>query len=776
MNFREPWVGLLVVALLCWLPGGAAAGHDENAPPGDGFSVVLKPRAGLTGKPGVTVEVISQEGEGSRIRREIASAAGSAFFRPQGPPPWRVHVQAPRVWSLPTLVEEATGQSVEIDLYPSRRLEARISLPGDGELPESATVRLQPATPGSGRFETVTLVCPVGEDGELDCVVPALSGLDIRVRVPGFASRFFWDADLTAGAVETPHSLGTLRLVPGGSVVGTVEVPRGVEMEGVTVRLEPAPGSPMDAGAPGTADRLRSVEAKPADRGSFSLEGLEEGLYRLVVMHPDLVAPDVEPLKVLAGAQTELRDPVVLKPPRPLKVVVDPPFDPYQRDWTVRVLRVRSTGLGSRSVSAQGTTAAGMFPAQGLAAGVHEVEISDSTGMSVARQRVEDLSHDLVLVKVVPILVEGSLELGGEPLVARLTFRGPAHPTTGTSSTKVLESDAEGRFSGYLSESGLWDVRVEAPVPPVHWRSARVEIEAQEGLAELELDLPENHLEGTVVLESGEPVRGAEVTIADPLAVTRPVQVQSDLEGRFVVYGLEEGDYRVGASARRGDELLTGHSAVLRVEDGMSPDVDVVLKPRRVLSGRIVNPEGVPVPDAWIEVEPYVQGQPDPMNGGVHKVAADGSFEVPLPAATSHVHLRVMARGFALRTLRLPMGAVGEIPVSRSAGTVVIGLPPHPVPWGDPGAFRPFLVNAAGDKIYLVPLLQWSQANGMPFVDLATGPERLEIPLLPPGVYSVCWLDSRDYFDPTVRGTGCSTGELLEDGVLTLQLAPSPTN
>lgn len=748
------------------LTSGVAAERGET------FEVQL----GVPGAASTEIPVVLKvsSGQAEDVRQVKAVAPGSVAVVPPGRPPWTIQAEAPGFWSAPALVEPPVASPVEIVLLPARQLVAQLEVPRGEELPGSITIRIAEVPPkgAAPALGEAMLECPIDAEGRLSCAVPALPDIDLRLRTHGFASRFFWGLDLSrTSADREPVSLGRIRLRPGGSIIGTVEVPGGVDLGAVAIKLQPTVGSPFAPKAEAAQRRL-SGETKVDERGFFSLEGLGPGLYDLRVDHPELAPHEMEQVKVVEGAQTQIRDPIVLAHPRSLKVVVTPAFDPYEQDWKLRILRVQGAA-GGRQLSAEGLASAGFFEAEGLPSSELELEVFDSKGLRVASERVDgSASGGLVEIAVFPIWLEGAVMLGDEPIVARLTFRGPNEPDRRGPSRTTMETDADGRFAGYLSDEGSWDVAVEATAPPVQWRSAKVPIEAEKGRAVLNLDLPDTVLEGTVVEESGASVRGAQVTVFDSVGVGRPVSSISDLDGRFAFHGLSEDLYRVEAEVQRGGEHWSGQSEVLQLSEALSPDATIVVRPKKTLSGRVVEPAGEPVPGVWIEVEPFAGGRFDVMNAGQHQTELDGSFEVPLPASTTEVRLMVLAPGFALYRSRLPLGDAGDLALSRSSGTLALELP-GPVAWGDPSALRPFVVHPEGDRTFVGQLAQWARLNGLA-VDLGSDPRRLEIPLLPPGTYSVCWMTFAGSYDSFAPGTGCQGGELAPGGTLTVRLSPEP--
>ena len=233
-----------------------------------------------------------------------------------------LRVEADGYWSAPQIVETPSDETLALDLYPALRLQGTIRVPDGSALPTSLTLRIQKKCdgPSSPPLEA-TILCPVDPKGALECRFPRVAGLDMRLRSPGFASRFYWDLDLTASPV---HRLGTMLLRPGASVVGRVEVPAGFDLGSVVARLTPAQASPYVPQTNERVERQVAAEARPDEHGLFSLEGLSAGVYRLEVSHPKLATYELAPMQVVDGAQSEVAardrahraDPAA-HPPRP---------------------------------------------------------------------------------------------------------------------------------------------------------------------------------------------------------------------------------------------------------------------------------------------------------------------------------------------------------------------------------------------------------------------------------------------------------------------------
>jgi len=748
--------------------GTLAAAQPEAQPASADLVVLLVPQ-GLAAQPLEAIVEIGI-GESEEVIRRTVGVPGKLELSDLGDFPWRIQVRAPGTWSHPVVVTEPPPTALRIPVWPAARLQAEIRPLAGSPVPQSIGVRLQRPQGAVGGFglDQVDQVCPLTSDGVLDCAAPAVP-LDLRLRVPGFASRFFRDRDLSG---QEALDLGTVVLRPGASVVGTVEVPVGYDVAGVQARLDPSHALAEVRLA--TDNLFQDVAVSIDERGFFAFEGLRPGLYRLRLTHPELAALQMEPVRVVEGSQTRIDRVLSLQPPATLKVVVEPGFDPYDGDWRVELFELSGPPPHRRQPGAKGTTQAGFFEAEDVPPAPHEVVISDSKGMRVATETVNDAANlNLLKVEVRPIWVVGQVSLGDEPVIAELTFRGPVRGPRRGPSNVTLETDSEGAYGGYLAEDGIWDVEVEGLMPPVRWRSAEVEVESEDGRAEVDFRLPDTEITGVVEKSTGELVRGANIVVVDEVGAGRRIQAKSQAEGVFSLHGLEEGRYRVQAAIRVEDEVWSAQSNVIQVMEGFTPKLRLILQRKKLLTGRVVDSAGRPVAQAWIEVRPWRGPYPDLMNGSSVVSGPEGRFEDQLPAGTTAVRLVVLVPGYALRSVEAPMGDVGEIGLSSESGTLVAELPEE-VPWGEPAKPRPFLIDANGVVHYLGSLVRWAQMNGQQ-IQMAEPLRSIEVPLLPPGRYSLCWMGARDAYDPGRRGRGCVEGELTPGSRLVLNLAPLPS-
>lgn len=705
----------------------------------------------------VFLEVETGATAGEPLRFDAVAPGTTSLVGLPGCPP-SLRAVAAGFWSPPTAIDCERRGAVTVHLWPGVRARGRLRVPRGHDLPSSLGVRLRAqSVPALAEWTETTV--EVDEKGRFATTLPSLDGVDLRLRAAGFASRFFWQADLdTAG----PYDLGQLDLRPGASVIGRVEVPAGLDVGEVTLVLAPATGSPYgDDGDDGVGRLARSSEQQPDDGGFFSFEGLAAGAYGLLANHPRLTAHEVSPIQVVGGAQTEIAEPLLLVPAARLTLVVVPPFDPYGEEWRLRWVREQMPGRWQPA--GEGTAGAGTLdtPAE---PGRYLFRVLDSRGTELASRQIDASGDALHTIEVEAILVEGTVTLGDEPLAAEVRFRGEA---------KVrFDTDADGRFGGYLPPAEAWQVTVESTSPSLerHWNRFVVEAD-DDGTAVVDLRIPDTRVAGLVTDEAGTPRVGASVEVTDPVLAGRPTTAVSDAEGRFELLGLDAGTYRAQAVDRDADgQSWSSNAERVSVEPDRTSELRLVLRREVELSGRVVDPAGNALGGVWIEILPYdAAGVADLANAEPLTADGAGRFAVSLPATTGQVQITLMAPGFAWTQRFVEPGAVGDLVVGGEGGTLVVDLA-EPVAWDDPAAPRPALVDAAGGKFHLGTLAQWAELNG---VEADLGGERLTVPMLAPGRYAVCWLEPADWVLRQATGNGCVGGEVNAGGSFVVRL-PAP--
>ncbi len=155
-------------------------------------------------------------------------------------------------------------------------------------------------------------------------------------------------------------------------------------------------------------------------------------------------------------------------------------------------------------------------------------------------------------------------------------------------------------------EDGVGLARPSTPDEPAGSSAERLAIEPISsrtvgGARKAHEESEEPNLSGRVVDRLGMPVRDARVSARagswffpdEPAAETR--EAQTDIDGRFEIFWPRSGDLRLGVRS----DGFAPHDRMLTLAEGGSQDLGaIVLSQGAILSGRVVDSAGRPVPDA----------------------------------------------------------------------------------------------------------------------------------------------------------------------------------
>jgi hypothetical protein len=392
-------------------------------------------------------------------------------------------------------------------------------LPPRGEAgPSAVSVRFESSPNGRSGHSVPRSMTACRQEGERwRCPLPA-GRLDLRIAAAGFIPQYLWDVGIAPGKLT---SLGPLALARGSSLVGRVEAANGAPI---------APSCRVELLASGLVllhaedpRRTGIRSAKVGARGFFQLDGVAPGSYALAASQPGFATTTLLPVVVEKDRETQLAQPLVLTPPLRLEVELTPALDPWGQPWRVVLMR-KELALAKLREAAAGPSADGRFSRRGLDPGLYFLDVRDSQGASFLSEDV-DLASDRTLVREIPlVLVEGTVSKGESPFATRLGF------FTGSRSTAIrMDSDAKGRFTGFLPREGRWRLYL-----PEFRRTLRVVVERAKGARSAKLDviIPDRRLAGEVVDENSMPVPGALVTAEGFVADDAPA-VQSDGKGTF---------------------------------------------------------------------------------------------------------------------------------------------------------------------------------------------------------------------------------------------------
>lgn len=644
---------------------------------------------------------------------------------------WEMAVVLKGYWAPRKVVgvPAASQQEVTLRLWPTGTLSGSLTLDGPREaMPRQLELRAQspPATPGARAVPPMTAPCPVAIDGTWACELPS-GVLDVALRAPPFIPHYRWGVRVRPGESS---SLGALALRPGASLAGWLEAEDGAfsrRRARVRLAILAAPGSSGAA----TAERLQQTtrEVGANERGFFQITGIRPGTYLLEALHEGFAPTRVFPLEIWPGRETRLKAPVVLRRPIRLELALTPPRDWLGRPWRVVVQRASDFSRGYEEMPAFSGEAGvdGRVSVPDQAPGTFLVSVEDSLGngflyepsLTVASQ--EEAEHSLII----PLVdVVGTVHLGDEPVLGTLWFGG----RYGALRSKT-ESNREGEFTAVLPEEGRWRVEVRAKEPDLV-TNVRVEVAADaQGVAEVDIDLPDTLVFGRVVGADDQAMPGARVQVDSPAG---GLTLEADGEGRFEARAVEAGRAQLSATTHPGGVSLASGDALVEVSEGQ-PVGPVVLKvqPHRVIEGHVVGPRGA-VPGAVVRLF-----SADLSSGltGVSRTDLDGHFSAEVPGGTSVAIAVVSAPGHALQAFSISASeeqVVLEVPAV--GGTLEVLLS------GGEGAGSPWegavvVVWQDGLPLSLSALFEWAAGYGERFSEEVP---RLRIPQLAPGEYTVC--------------------------------------
>ena len=707
-------------------PAGAAAEAPVEVAAG---ALLAEPLGGLTGSPPAEPFEVPVSVPGA-TRLEVPP--GSV---------WRLRVKASGLWSPKTLVtapgeRESVVARARLGLVPEGIVEGRLAVGRGEQRPEELSLRFGPANPepGTGEEQEEVVWCEVTDD-RFSCQVPA-GYHDLRVRAPEFVSHFYWGRRI---APQARLDLGRIELVRGASVVGRVEAADGeLSAESCRVKLAPLAAGRSRGQRSQAQERRLALETKVTPRGFFSFEGVLPGSYIVTAEQRGFAPARIFPVTVMADAETEVREALLLERPVPFEISLQPPVDPWDRPWAVKVLQRSEIPGGIDRVSDGQIPTDGTFRIAALPPGKYSVQIEDSVGSRIAWEDTLVVPGQTTLHIDIPLVwIEGTLLLGEEPLAASITFG-----SSGGVQKVELVSDDEGRFFGVLPRDGEWAVDVSAREPAVHRTLQSVEVKRAPGSdnAELELVLPDVEITGEVVDALGRPVPGAVVRVLEKGEMDRS-SMPSGEDGEFSIWGTAEGEIALWAE----DTGRISEEVHLRIDERNPPGRQrLVLEERRKIRGQIVAAAGG-VPGAVVRAIAFDAHHDGAMIGPKEaRAGVDSRFQVGVPAGAGEVQVTAFPPGYTLTLLRLP--EVPEepvvVPVHAAGGTVVFDLGEE-IAWERAGAATPVLFHN-GMIIGGPDLRRWAQINGQ----FNEEPSRFEVPMLPPGSYHACLMGAGDMMLP----------------------------
>lgn len=559
------------------------------------------------------------------------------------------------------------------------------------------------------------------------------------------------------GADEGPQVVDEGHARRGSSLAGSVIEDDGRPVPDCVVEAQAhEPGVLPDDPPP------RTFAVRTDARGAFELTGLAAGEYWIRATASGRSSlPEVRALR--SGKRELLTAPLVVRPPQPLELRLDPPRNPLGQPWLLS-LRGR---LDRANPPAQDTPVAdGRWTHPGLVLDTYEVRVGDlhgNTWRTVAANVGGPTTLDLDLGSVP---VAGQVSLGGQPLAARLVFAAGGERLT-------LDTDAHGRYRGFLPDwnwrgsSSRWSVTVRAR-HVARRLLARLDWPPGGRAAPYSLDLPATTLRGVVTNEAGAPAaRDAWLVLPDegpwarfgeppepPLTLPLEPPAPDGAPGAFLVRGLPQGPLRLVAEGQhsRSQEVVCHVPA-----EGEGRATPLVLRPVVRVSVRLLGSHGL-LGWARVAATPIGGAAASPQE----QAAAHGTLELVLPGDTTGLALAVARRG-RLFFARLAVHDRARIALRAPETTARLRLGQGLA--GRPG--RLFLVH--GTQAVAVEALR---RLGATRTEGAAGTLLVEAP---PGSYALCAFtedEARGVPQGASRPAGCAEGVAVEEAELRLSLHP----
>ena len=388
------------------------------------------------------------------------------------------------------------------------------------------------------------------------------------------------------------------------------------------------------------------------------------------------------------------------------------------------------------------------FNWSGLPAGHYRIFLEGLWGSRWHTEVVEFGDAGRHVVDLDLLVVRGRIRRGGEPLEDVLIWFGGLNG----GERVVLRSREGGRFEGFLprretwgEHAGSWAFQV-TPAPACDpcegdwiwggWRDfdprqsaigGAVEVvEGSDGVARVDIDLPNGHIEGRLVRLDPQGrthgVAGARVEFAAGQRWAFGTSQAAAEDGSFEFTGVPDAVVSLRGEAHVDGQILRSDPVELRVsEDEPVKDLDIVLRPQRRIRF-LVRSRGSAVARA-VAVLRYR----DPGRGVVRErglTGTDGSVGFWLSGSSGPVELVVHAEGLGTDGWRggAPFAEDAEIELSDARGDLV--LP------GPAGSMDGAIVSTKGVVMHLQALRANGQVREWESRDLVRN--------LAPGRYSWC--------------------------------------
>jgi hypothetical protein len=671
---------------------------------------------------------------------------------------WSIAANAEGYWSTRMYHSSQShtelDDPVELTLYRMGTLVGSLATRDGHALPEEismflTTVPSEDAASNEIPLEREEVRCPIS-NGAFRCQVPA-GRFDFKVWVKGFAPEYFWSREVSVGS-QTDWA--ELELETGASVVGWVEaVDASLLPESCVVELGPwtQPNQPNSE-----STGLSEVEVLSTtinNRGFFRFNRVQRGLYTVSAKQPGL-APGESNLRVLENVESELTEPLKMRPFVTAEFTLSPPFNPYGARWIIRLTHKKNQRLRyEHVVPDEGFTAIkNVVPGRYLVSVLGEDE--DSTRW--LREEIEldqaTFSHAL---EIPTVLLTGELYLGDDPVQAGIWFGGARNARR-----VFFESNSLGEFEGYLPDTGRWPVEVDYKGNRILLHAVEIELDAGSSSVHVKLNLPETRLAGEVVDDRGHPISDAMVVVRHQRGELskKNSYIRTDEEGRFESNGVETGHVILRAQTPEGESGWHHHE----IKEGDDESwIKLVLEERSEISGVVLSSAG-PVPGARIFDMTISTDQTGPKTIKPTMTSVDGSFSVEVPSSAISTSLLVVPPAFAVSLFSTPLPSTAPIMVQLERNGANIKVT------GDLAKRGSVLVH----KQAVFPITALRQ-----FVS-AVKPDGMDgyvLPRMESGEYTICsgyklLRSGKVNSESTASSLGCVSGFLAPGGELELSL------
>jgi len=541
--------------------------------------------AGRTGEDG-TLEILAPAGETLTVRA-LAPDLSSALATLEPP-------------EEPASGEPAPAQPLVLELEEPPVLSGQVVEAG-------ARTPLAGAflwAPGAGQALSTS-----GPRGLYDLRLAAAPGKPFRLLavLPGYLPQGLTVEPRQVRSSGGRDALPTLTLRPAAAVTGTVVDSRGEPVADVGIRIA------------SRSDRSRG-DSLSGPQGRFFVAPLEPGGPNRIYAEKRGYAPSTVDLPLLEPRRTVTDVRVVLREGRSAHGrVVTAAEDPVAGAEVRLLPRPQSSSMMERFFQrrlgldrdATHSDAEGAFVIENVAEGLYNLRI-EASGFAPAEVPGLEIPAGDGLVDLGTVVVETGVRVEGRVVdpddrpVAGARIRAvPQGSGWGNRRNQPFEgtTDAAGHFAfGDLRRGERVSLLAEKP-GYAKGQLEGVEVPTEEPV-EIVLE-PAARVSGTVKDPEGRPVEGARVAVdvsggrgwglsrsSDP--------TRTDAEGRFTLADVPPGDVTLQADA---EGYLRDGLLHLRVEPGARvEDVEITLTPGATVLGRVVGPDGEPLPEARVSL------------------------------------------------------------------------------------------------------------------------------------------------------------------------------